>query len=62
MKIGDVVIIKSDEKNRAKWQMGIVRELYNGRDGVVRAVKLRAGKTLTERSPSQLYPFELYIL
>ena len=59
LKIGDVVIIKSDEKNRAKWQLGIVHELYKGRDGVVRAVKLRAGKIFMERSPTHLYPLEL---
>ena len=59
LKIGDVVIIKSDEKNRAKWQLGIVHELYEGRDGVVRAVKLRAGKNFMERSPTHLYSLEL---
>ena len=59
LKIGDVVIIKSDEKNRAKWQLVIVHELYKGRDGVVRAVKLRAGKTFMERSPTHLYPLAL---
>ena len=59
LKIGDVVIIKSDEKNGAKWQLGIVHGLYKGRDGVVRAVKLFAGKTFMERSPIHLYPLEL---
>jgi hypothetical protein len=56
---GDVVIIKSDERNRANWSLGIVDELYAGRDGVVRAVRLRAGKKFLDRSPNHLYPLEL---
>ena len=40
LNIRDVVIIKSDKKNRAKWQLGIVDELFKGRDSVVRAVRL----------------------
>ena len=56
---GDVVIIKSDERNRAKWPLGIVENLYKGRDDMIRAVRLRAGKTFLERPPTHLYPLEL---
>ena len=56
---GDVVIIKSEEKNRGKWQLGVVDKLHNGRDGIVRAVRLRAGKSFLERPPTHLYPLEL---
>ncbi|XP_046847100.1 uncharacterized protein LOC124440717 [Xenia sp. Carnegie-2017] len=45
MKKGDVVIIRSDERSR-KWPLGIVEELYNGRDGVVRAVNFVRGKRI----------------
>ena len=37
----------------------MVEELYEGQDGVVRAVKLRAGKTFIERAINHLYPLEL---
>ena len=47
---GDVVIIQSDERSRGKWPLGVVEKLYKGRDGIVRAVKLRAGKTFLERA------------
>lgn len=57
--VGDVVIIKSDERNRGEWPLGIVAELYEGRDGVVRAAKLRAGKSFIERPVQHLYPLEL---
>ena len=56
---GDVVIIQSDERSRGKWPLGIVEELYKGRDGVIRAVRLRAGKTYLERPVNYLYPLEL---
>ena len=56
---GDVCLIKDDNKDRNKWKLGIVEELIVGRDGVVRAVKLRAGKSYLERAVQQLYPLEL---
>ena len=34
--VDDLVLIKDDEKNRGKWSVGVVEELYQGRDGVVR--------------------------
>ena len=39
--------------------MGIVVELFAGRDGVIRADKLRAGKSFLERPVQHLYPLEL---
>lgn len=50
LKDGDVVIIKGDEKNRKYWKLGIVTKLIKGRDGAVRAVRLRAGKSFLERA------------
>ena len=57
---GDVVIIKGDEKNRSHWKTGIVERLINGRDNVVRAIRLRAGKSYLERPVEHLYPLELH--
>ena len=57
--VGDVVLIKEDERNRGKWKIGIVDQLIAGRDGVVRAAKLRAGNSHLERALQQLYPLEL---
>ena len=56
---GDVVIIKDEDRNRNKWKLGIVEGLITRRDGIVRAAKLRAGKTILERAVQQLYPLEL---
>lgn len=59
IEVGDVVIVRSDERNRAKWPLGIVVKLFPGKDGVVRAVKLRAGKAYLERPIQHLFPLEL---
>ena len=57
--IGDVVLIKGDSKHRGKWNIGIVEELYEAKDNVIRAVKLRARKTHIERPIEFFYLLEL---
>ena len=57
--VGDVVIIKSDEKNRAQWKLGVVIDLILGRDGVARGAKLRTPKSVIECPVQHLYPIEL---
>ena len=59
LKIGDVMMIKGDEKNKGDWKFGIVKELIAGRDGAVRGAKLRVGNATLERSVQHLYPMEL---
>ena len=49
-KPSDVVLIKGDERNRGKWKIGVIHTLIKGRDGIVRAVWLRAGKSYLERT------------
>ena len=56
---GDLVIIKSDEKNRAPWKLGVVVDLITGRYGLVRGAKLRTPKSVIERPGQHLYPLEL---
>ena len=50
---------KRKRKNRNKWPMGVVQQLYPGRDGVVRAVQVDTGKGQLERPIQHLYPLEL---
>ena len=57
--IGDVVLIKGEEKNRGCWSIGIVKELIKGTDGVIRAARLKAKKSILERAVQQLHPLEL---
>ena len=56
---GDVVLIKDSERNRGKWNIGIVANLIKGRDGVVRASRLRAGRLYLEYAFQHLHAMEL---
>ena len=56
---GDVVLINGEERNRGKWKIGTVEQLIQGRDGVVKGARLRAGKSYLERPLQLLYPLEL---
>ena len=51
--------MKSDAKIRGTWKVGVVEEMIAGRDGVVRAVKLRTANNHLERPIQHLYPLEL---
>ncbi len=58
-KAGDVVIVLSDDKNRGAWPLAVVEETYPGKDGVVRAVRLKTKNGTLERPVQHLYPMEL---
>ena len=48
IEVGDVVLIKGEEKNKGKWIIGIVEELYKGKDNVISGVKLQTPKSHIE--------------
>ena len=58
--LGDIVLIKSDEKHRRKWNIGMVDKLYRGKDDGIRAVGLRTSKSYIERPIHYLDPLELH--
>ena len=53
------MLIKGEQRNRAKWRIGIVQKLIVGRDGVVRGATLWSGRDKLERALQHLYPMEL---
>jgi hypothetical protein len=55
----DVVIIKSVERNRNHWPLGIIEKLIVGKDGCIRGAKVRTGKSVIEHAIQFLYPMEL---
>jgi len=60
IKVGDVVLINSDDKNRAFWDMGAVTKLLTGDDGKTRCVEVaRANGSHGVSSVSFLYPLQL---
>ena len=52
--VSDVVLIKSTERDRNHWPDGIVENLITGKDGVIRAVRLRSGRDRLERAVQQI--------
>ncbi|KAE8287221.1 hypothetical protein D5F01_LYC15190 [Larimichthys crocea] len=60
LKEGDLVLIGEDRTPRQIWKTGIVKELFPGRDGLVRACAVRTSDGTILRRPVQLlYPLEL---
>ncbi|GFR04236.1 pro-Pol polyprotein [Trichonephila clavata] len=41
VRVGDVVLVSWDNKNRLDWQMGLVMEVFPGKDNSVRVVKVK---------------------
>ena len=58
-KVGDVVIIKTDNKNRGTWPLAIVSAIYPGRGGIIRAVELKTTHGTIQRPVQHLYPLEI---
>ena len=50
-----MVVVKSDEGNKAQWKLQIITEVYLGTDGKVKAVMLRAGKSYLEPAIQYLH-------
>ena len=53
-KIGKVVLLKADIKNRAQWRIGRVVGKVIGRDGVIRGLKIKLGNGYIVERPFQL--------
>ena len=57
--IGSVVLIREDNVPRMQWLLGTVQELYRGRDGLVRSVKLHTTKGTRIRAIQRLHDLEI---
>ena len=51
--IGDVIMIKSEDKKRGNWKISIVKELYQGKDHEIRGAQIKTAKGCLEQ-PIQL--------
>ena len=54
-KIGEIVIIRDEDKKRHAWKLGVVSSVMKGRDDVIRG----ASKRNIERAVQHIYPLEL---
>ena len=46
--VEEVVIVRSEQKNRGVWMRGVLIKLITGKDGVIRGAKVRTGKSTIE--------------
>ena len=58
-KVGEIVLVVGDEKNRGEWKKGKVVRLIEGRDGVVRGVTLLHKGCTIERPLQLVCPLEI---
>ena len=58
-KVGEIVLIQSEAKNRREWKKGLVTKLIKGKDNIIRGVKLRVGKNEWERPVQVVCPMEI---
>ena len=59
IKIGDVVMVKGEEKNGGKWKVANVEWLVMGQDRIVCRVRLQVGQPTLEHVIQHLYLMEL---
>ena len=53
-------MIKGDEKNRGKWKIGSIENIFMGKDNTIRSIRIPTGKNVIERPIQLLYPMELH--
>ncbi|XP_068232198.1 uncharacterized protein [Palaemon carinicauda] len=56
---GDLVLIKEDNLPRLKWPLGVIVDVFKGRDGLVRSVRLKTKKGERTRPIQRLYNLEV---
>ncbi|UYV80331.1 hypothetical protein LAZ67_18002470 [Cordylochernes scorpioides] len=59
LSVGDVVIVKVEDKRRLHWPMARIVELFPGRDGHSRVAKVRTKLGTLIRPVQKLYPLEV---
>ena len=59
IRIGDMVLVHSDNKKRPLWKTAIVTKLLQSPDGLIRAAEIRTKNGVTNRAIAKLYPLEI---
>ena len=59
LKVGSVVLIHDEGSPRLQWPLGVIQELYPGRDGHVRSVQVKTAKGMLISPIQRLYHLEV---
>ena len=54
-----MVLIRDERCKRLQWPMGIVQEVFPGRDGVIRAVRIKTVKGMVTRPIQKVHDLEI---
>ena len=57
-KVGDLALVLSTDLGRGKWQIARIVEIYPGKDGHTRVVKVKIGDNEYVRPITKLCPLE----
>ncbi|XP_035215351.1 uncharacterized protein LOC118188934 [Stegodyphus dumicola] len=58
-KVGEVVLVGPEHQKRLNWPLAVIEELYSGRDGHVRVVKVKTPLGHLVRPVKKIYPVEV---
>ncbi|GFY52881.1 uncharacterized protein TNIN_388831 [Trichonephila inaurata madagascariensis] len=58
-KVGDLVLIEENTKNKLLWKLGKIERTLPGRDNKTRCYELKTSSGLLKRTVQHLYPLEL---
>ncbi|XP_066987481.1 uncharacterized protein [Macrobrachium rosenbergii] len=59
VKKGSVVLVKEDNVRRLSWPLGVIIEVYLGKDGVIRSVDVKTSKGIINRPVQKLHDLEI---
>ncbi|GFX13456.1 integrase catalytic domain-containing protein [Trichonephila clavipes] len=59
LKLNDVVLVEGNVKSKLLWELGIIKEIFFGRDDNVRACLVKTFKGLFKKPIQLLYPLEI---
>ena len=59
LKEGSIVLIKEDKSPRLHWPLGVIVELFPGKDGVIRSANVKTSKGVICRPVQRLHNLEL---
>ena len=58
-KVGNIVLVEGNAKNKLLWKLGKIESVLPGCDNKIRSYELKTSSGLLKRTDQHLYPFEL---
>ncbi|GBM58831.1 hypothetical protein AVEN_179368-1 [Araneus ventricosus] len=59
LKLNDVVLVEGNAKSKLLWELGVIKEIFIGRDNNVRSCLIKTSKGLFKKPIQLLYPLEI---